>query len=131
MAVLSAAAAVGVHASGPETLVTKILSRRFPNVRVSQTSIVALTRDLMQARFQTLGRRTAVEGLARAVGVLGTDAIANWKVTGEAFQHLERQVVTYFLLGSDFFDVKDPKRDIVTYSITPEACTNRFAEYDT
>jgi hypothetical protein len=130
MAAAGALAAAGGLASGPETLIRKILSRRFPDVRMNQASIAALTRDLMQARFQSFGRRTAVEGLARAVSVLGVDALANWKATAEPFQHLERQVVTYFVLGSDFLDVKDAKRDIVTYTATPEVCPNRFAEYD-
>lgn len=130
MAVLGAAAVAGGFASGPEVLIRRILSRRFPDVRVSEASIPALTRDLMQARFASFSRRTAIEGLARAVSLLGVDAIANWNLTGEPFQHLERQVVTYFILGSNFFDVKDPKQDIVTYYVTPEACPNRFAQYD-
>jgi len=130
MAVAGAVAAVGGYATGPETLIGRIVARRFPGVRVSQASIAALTRDLMRSRFQTFSRRTAVEGLARAVNIFGVDALANWKVTAEPFQHLERQVVTYFVLGSDLLDVNDPKRDVVTYSQVPDACPNRFAEYD-
>jgi hypothetical protein len=132
---MSAAGAVvaggGLHlASGPESLFKKILSRRFPEVRMSQASIAALTSDLMQARFRAFGRRTAVEGGAWAASIFGIDVLANWERTAEPFLHLERQVITYFILGSDFLDVKDVKRDIVTYTATPEVCPNRFAEYD-
>jgi hypothetical protein len=116
--------------SGPDSLVKKILSRRFPDLHISQASIAALTSDLMRARFQGFGRRTAVEGGARVASVIGVDTLAKWGRTAELFHHVERQVVTYFILGSDFFDVKDSKRDIVTYSATSEACPNRFANYD-
>jgi hypothetical protein len=116
--------------SGPESLVKKILARRFPDLHVSQASIAALTSDLMRARFQGFGRRTAVEGGARIASIIGVDALAKWSRTAEPFHHVERQVVTYFILGSDFFDVKDSKRDIVTYSVASEVCPNRFANYD-
>jgi len=135
LAFMSAAGAVVaggalVWASGPESLIQKILTRRFPELRTSQASIAALTRDLMQARFQSFGRRTAVEGVACAATIVGIDALAKWERTAEQFHHLERQVITYFILGSDFLDVMDVKRDIVTYTATPEVCPNRFAEYD-
>ncbi len=116
--------------SGPDSLIKKILSRRFPELRLSQASITALKNDLMPAHFRGLRRRTALEGAARAADIVGIDALAKWKLTAEQFHHLERQVITYFILGSDFLDVTDTKRDVVTYTATPEVCPNRFAEYD-
>jgi hypothetical protein len=117
-------------AHGPESLIRRIMTRRFPEVRMSEESFAALTSDLLQARFQTFGRRMAVEGIARAVSLAGFDTFTKWGRTAEPFQQLERQVVTYFILGSDFMDVKDASRDIVTYSGTPVVCPNRFAQYD-
>jgi hypothetical protein len=116
--------------SGPESLIRKILFRRFPELRMSEASIMALTSDVMQARFRGLRRRTAVQGGAWVAGIVGIDALAKWEITTESFHHLERQIVTYFILGSDFLDVTDIKRDMVTYAGTPEVCPNRFAEYD-
>ena len=111
-------------------MIGKILSRRFPGVRVDASSIAVLTGDIKAARFQTFGRRLALEGGARAAGIVGLDALAHWKLTAAQFSQLERKVVTFFILGSDFLDVRDPKSDLVTYVATPEVCPNRFAEYD-
>lgn len=135
LAFISAAGAVAAGgglllASGPESLIKKILSRRFPELRMSQESIAALTSDLIQARFRSFGRRTALEGGAWSASIVGIDALAKWEKTAEPFQHLERQVITYFILGSDFLDVMHIERGIVTYTATPEVCPNRFAEYD-
>jgi hypothetical protein len=127
-----AASAAGVYfwKAGPDALIGEIWSRRFPGVRVDPTSIAALTRDIKAARFQTFGRRLALEGGARAAGIVGLDVLARWKLTATQFSQLERKVVTFFILGSDFLDVKDPKSDLVTYEAAPEVCPNRFAEYD-
>lgn len=133
LAFLTAAGAVSaayVWNAGPDALIGKILRRRFPGVRVNATSIAALTRDIKAARFQTFGRRLALEGGARAAGIVGLDVLAQWKLTATQFSQLERKVVTFFILGSDFLDIKDPKSDLVTYEAVPEFCPNRFAEYD-
>jgi len=134
---LALLAAAGAAASGayvwkvdPDALVGKILGRRFPGVRVNAASIAALTRDIKLARFQTFGRRLALEGGARAAGIVGLDAFEQWRLTAAQFSQLERKVVTFFILGSDFLDVKDPKSDLVTYEAALEVCPNRFAEYD-
>ena len=126
----ASAAGAFVWKTGPEALVGKIVNRRFPGVKVNATSIAALARDIKAARFQTFGRRLALEGGARAASIVGLDALAQWKLTATQFSQLERKVVTFFILGSDFLDVKDPKSDLVTYEAAPEVCPNRFAEYD-
>jgi hypothetical protein len=127
-----AASAGGVYfwKVGPDALISKILNRRFPGVRINAASIPALTRDLKAAKFQTFGRRLGLEGGARVANVVGLDALAKWKLTAMQFSKLERRVVTLFILGSDFLDVGDPKSDLVTYVAAPEVCPNRFAEYD-
>ena len=47
-----AASAAGAYVwkVGPDALIGKILSRRFPGVRINPTSIAALTRDIKAAR---------------------------------------------------------------------------------
>jgi len=132
LSAVGAALAGGVYVwkAGPESLVGKILARRFPDVKIDAASIAALTRDVKDAKFQTLGRRLALEGGARAAGIVGVDALARWKLTAPSFAQLERKAVTFFILGSDFLDVKDPRSDRVTYVEAPLVCPNRFAEYD-
>jgi hypothetical protein len=129
---LGAAVAGGAYVwkAGPESLVGKILARRFPGVSIDAASVAALTRDVRDAKFQTFGRRLALEGGARAAGIVGVDALARWKLTATPFSQLERKAVTFFILGSDLLDVRDPKSDLVTYVEAPLICPNRFAEYD-
>jgi hypothetical protein len=132
MVAAGAAVAGGAYffRTGPEALIGKILARRFPRVRVDTSNIAALTRDVKAARFQTFGRRFALESGARAAGIVGVDALARWSLTAASFSQLERKVVTFFILGSDFLDVRDPASDLVTYVEVPLVCPNRFAEYD-
>jgi hypothetical protein len=132
LAAAGAAVASGVYAlkTGPEALVGKILARQFPGIRIDAAGIAALTRDVKEAKFQTFGRRLALEGGARAAGLVGLDPLARWTWTAASFSQLERKVVTSFILGSDFLDVKDPTTNLVTYVEAPIVCPNRFAEYD-
>jgi hypothetical protein len=132
LATAGATSAAGLYFfrnSTPEALIGKILARQFPGINIDPVSIAALTVDIRAARFQTFGRRLALEIGARAAGVVGIDALAEWKKTAPQFSQLERKVVTFFILGSNFLDVKDPKSDLVTYEAIPAICPNRFAEY--
>jgi hypothetical protein len=61
---------------------------------------------------------------------MGIDALAQFKPTATQFAQLERVVITLFIFGSDYLNVKDPKLDLVTYSAVPEVCPNPFAQYD-
>lgn len=132
LAAAGAVVASGVYAlkTTPEALVGKILARQFPGVRIDAVGIAALTRDVKEAKFQTFGRRLALEGGARAAGFVGLDTLARGRWTAASFSQLERKVVTFFILGSNFLDLGDPRADLVTYVEAPLVCPNRFAEYD-
>ena len=130
LAAAGAASATLVWQSSPDALVEKIIRRQFPGVRVNASSIGALTRDLKATKFQTFGRKVALESGARISSIIGLDALAQWRLTAAQFSQLERRIVTLFITGSDFLDVSDPKSDVVTYVSAPEVCPNRFAEYD-
>jgi hypothetical protein len=115
---------------GPDALIGKILGRQLPGVQIDPASIAALSRDVQAALFKTLARRLALEGGALAGSVFGIDALAQFKLTTTEFSRLERVVISFFILGSNFLDVKDAKSDLVTYYGMPGACSNRFAQYD-
>ena len=127
---LGAASAGGAYlwTSGPDALIGKILRRRLPGVRIDPASIAVLSRDI-RAEFHTVPRRVAFHGAAAAARIIGTDALARLRPV--EVDHLERKVLTFFILGSNYLDVKDPKTDLVTYYPPPWPCGNRFAEYDT
>jgi hypothetical protein len=130
LAALSASSAGGTYlwSTGPEALIQTILSRWLPGVRIDSASIALLSRDV-QADLETTTRRIALHGAAAAARIIGIDAVA--KLRPVEVNHLERKVLTLFILRSDFFDVKNPKTDLVTYYPPPWPCGNRFAEYDT
>jgi hypothetical protein len=132
LAAVGGAATTGVYIwrAGPDTLVGEILRRRFPDVRIKPASIDRLTRDIQAARSLTFSRRLALEGGARAAYVVGLNVFEQWQMTSKLFSQLERKVVTFFVLGSDLLDVKDPKSDLVTYYSAPDVCPSRFASYD-
>jgi hypothetical protein len=65
-----------------------------------------------------------------AAAIVGINPLAQWKLTAYQYYQLERKVATFFILGSNFLDVKDTRSDLVIYRATPEVCPNRFAEYD-
>jgi hypothetical protein len=115
---------------GPEVLIGKILSRRLPGVRTDASSIAALTRDVEAVFFKTPVRKLTLEGGALAATIIGVGPLAKFPLTAAEFYRLERIVLTFFILGSDFLTVKDPKSDLVTYNAVPDACPNPWAQYD-
>jgi hypothetical protein len=115
---------------GPDALIGKILSRRLPGVPIDAASIAVLSRDVQAARFQKYAKRLALKGGGLAASIFGIDALAQFELTAAEFSKLERLVLTFFILGSDFLDVKDPKSNVVTYYAAPGICPNRFAQYD-
>jgi len=114
----------------PDVLIAKILSRRLPGVRIDAVSIAALSRDVQRDRFHSFPRRLALESGALAASIIGIDALAQFKLTATQFSQLERVVITLFIFGSDYLDVKDPKLDLVTYNAVHDVCSNPFAQYD-
>src|SRR5215813_11249314 len=96
------AAATCLWENGPEALIARILERRFPGVKIGAASIAALTRDIKAARFQSFGRRLALESGARIAGLVGLDVFDRLSLTATQFAQLERKIVTFFVLGSNF-----------------------------
>jgi hypothetical protein len=115
---------------GEDDLIVKVLKRRLPGVRVEPTSMAALSRDIQASLFKTSLRRIALRGGGLAADVIGIDSIAEIAITAKEFQRLERIVVTFFILGSNFLDVADPRTELVTYYAAPGVCPSRFAQYD-
>jgi hypothetical protein len=113
-----------------DDLIARVLKRRLPGVRVEPASMAALSRDIQASLFKTSLRRIALRGGGLAADVIGIDSIAEIAITAKEFQRLERIVVTFFILGSNFLDVDDPKIKLVTYYAAPGVCPSRFAQYD-
>jgi hypothetical protein len=135
LALLAAVGAVSAGGTyfwtrGPDTLIGKIFARRLPGVKIDKASIAALSRDVQADRFRSFARKLALGSGAFAASIVGIDTLAQFKLTATQFTQLERVVITLFIFGSDYLNVKDPKVDLVTYSGIPEVCPNPFAQYD-
>jgi hypothetical protein len=134
LALLTAAGAVSAGGTyfwgiGPDALIGKILSHRMPGVRIDAASIAALSRDVQRDRFHSFPRKLALKSGALAADIFGIDALAHFQPTETQFAQLERVVITLFVFGSNFLNVKNPQ-DLVTYSALPDVCPNPFAQYD-
>jgi hypothetical protein len=119
-----------VWSHGSEFLIGQILARRLPGVRLDSASVKALSRDVLEDRFHSFGRKIALQGGAIAARVVGVDALSRLELTAVQFLQLERVVVTLFILGSDYLSLNDPKSDVAKYQGIPDVCPNPFAEYD-
>jgi hypothetical protein len=119
-----------VWSQGSEFLIGQILARRLPGVRLDSASVKALSRDVLEDRFHSVGRKIALQGGVIAARVVGVDALSRLELTAAQFLQLERVVVTLFILGSDYLSLNNPKSDVATYQGIPDACPNPFAEYD-
>jgi hypothetical protein len=128
----AAASAGGAYfwAKGPVNLIGEILRHRLPGLRTDAASIAALSDDVQAALFKTFGRRLALEASAFATSILGVSALAQFKPTSKVFSRLERIVITFFILGSNYLDVKNPTSDLVAYYTPAVACPNPWAQYD-
>jgi hypothetical protein len=131
MAVVPAVTAIGGYwwTLGPDGLISKILIRRLPGLRIDKASIAALSRDVQANRgIDSFGRKLGYKGKAFAATIVGIDAVAHFWLTAAQFEQLERVVITLFILGSNYLN--DPRPEVITYSGIPDLCPNPFAQYD-
>jgi len=113
-----------------EDFVGKVLARQLQGVRIDSAGIARLLRDLEVVTFKAQSRRLGLKTGAVIASIIGIDALARFKLTAKKFSQFERKVVTLFILGSNFLDVRDPKSEVVTYDPPTGICTNRFAQFD-
>jgi hypothetical protein len=127
-----AASAAGAYfwTKGPVNFIGEILQRQLPGLRTNAASIAALSSDVQAALFKTLDRRLGLEAGAFASSVVGVEALAHFKLTSTQFSRLERVVITFFILGSNYLDVKNPTTELVTYYTPSEVCPNPWAQFN-
>ena len=113
-----------------EKFIGELLKRRFPGVVIDPASFAPLLSDLEVITFRSKGRKLGLACGALAASIIGIQAVAEFRLTTAPFAQLERKVVTLFILGSNFLDVKNPRAERVTYKEVDGMPPNRFSEYD-
>jgi hypothetical protein len=105
--------------------IEQVIRSNLPGVALDEPSLQKFIRDTlagtaMQSQRRRLGivAHTRVPWLARRIRSLD-----------EGVELSERQVLTDFLMGSNFFRVTEPRQETITYYGALPACGNPFATF--
>lgn len=124
-AALAAVAAGGAWLSfkGTESALLAYLREKLPGVAFDENSArICIAQSLQKWSFV----EQRVAGVA--YGVVGVDRLAP---LDERFELMARRVLTRFLTESNFFDVADPKAEVIAFQPQPpqSACASRFSDF--
>jgi hypothetical protein len=105
--------------------VEHVIRSNLPGVTIDETSLTRFIQEtLASSSMQSTRRRLGIAAhsqvpwLARRIHAVE-----------EGVEITERQVLTNFLIGSNFFRVSEPERETIVYYGTIPACSNPFVRY--
>lgn len=125
-----AAGALGIVAvdqskSGRALWVERVVRRNLPGVMLDEASLSIFVRSVLDGHLvRSRVHRAAI--LAQRTVPWLTSRVPKAR---EGLVGLERRVLTEYLIGSNFFRVRDPKRELIVYSGSLTACANPFATF--
>ena len=123
---LAALGALGLS-STPQSLIRAILHRSLPGVKIDEAGLEAFEADYI-ALAPVLGTSmTKMRAASAAQKLLGLNLLMKAPKFGDTIHRFEREILTMFLVGSDFFSLKDPTAQTVTYIGEHVGCDNPFA----
>jgi hypothetical protein len=106
-----------------------MLRAELPGVIISDESIRIFSQDAMSRRNDDFGPK--LKAISAMTRVLGFKAVADMLSDNHTFEKFHRDVLTKFLLGSNFFMLPDPTAEEVLYIGPPGACAaNPFAQFE-
>ena len=105
-----------------------MLHAQLPGVNIPDAAIHAFADDASVGRNADFAPKLKM--LAAGTRMLGFGAVAGAMRNNLGFEKFNREFLTDFLLGSNFFQLTDPKTEAVEYSGLPRACSNPFAEFE-
>lgn len=126
---LGAMAAGGVYAATgePYDFFNAMLRTELPGVKLSEATIRAYASDALKGRnpdfyvkFEVLLWMQQIIGYTGVVTVLAK----SW-----AFEVFRRDMLTLFLMSTNFFELADPRMRELKYFGPPAACGNPFARF--
>lgn len=123
--IVAGAGTVFVFEDGYRGWLHAILQRWLPGHRIEPKGFERFVADynVRQAGAYKLRIFAAAEGVIDAKGLLPGELDAR-------IEEEERRILTYFLIGSDFFDNYPGDSRTITYSGIPDACSSPFATFD-
>ncbi len=110
-------------------LIRHILEKNLPGVLYTDADLQRLRDDVVRLEYGGRNKKRAFFLMATSSTVVNPEAVFATGRLAAFYQTLERNVITYFLLGSDFFDVPKPVGATLTYNGYEPACGNRFANF--
>ncbi|HEX7114010.1 MAG TPA: hypothetical protein VF193_02665 [Steroidobacter sp.] len=102
-----------------------MIRQNLPGVKLDERSLGEFVHTVLNAEFLAPSTHKAAIMADRAAPWL----TARVPKLRNGLETLERKVLTEYLLGSDFFRLRDPKREPVTWSGPALACSNPFARF--
>ena len=118
--------AYGLSASGADFF-RAMLKSYLPDANIPEETIRAF------AEAAALGREAdfapKLKALSAAVRVVGFEAVSAGFSGDYAFTKFNREFLTAFLLGSNYFDIADPTTEEIVFYAMPRVCINRFAQF--
>lgn len=114
--------------AGPEDFFKAMLNARLPGVQISRESIRAFAEDSLKNRNDDFLPKLKV--LSAGARAMGYHNLAAAMKDNEAFEVFDREFLTRFLLGSNFFNVADPTKEEIIFVGVPPACANPFARFE-
>jgi len=122
------AGGVYVAAAEPADFFGALLHTHLPGVKISEETVRAFTADAMQGRNPDF--YVKLEGLLRIYRVVGYDGLEAALGSSWGYERFYRDMLTLFLICTNFFSLDDPTSGELEYIGYPQACGNPFAEFD-
>jgi hypothetical protein len=104
-----------------------MVHHELPGVKVNDATIRAFTEDATSGLSPR--NRATVRVLSMRCRIVGYGAISAALGQSFKFQRFRREMLTRFLLATDFFQLPDPKAAELHYVGEPIACGNPFAKF--
>ena len=127
VAALAAGGAAYVAAAEPYDYFDAMLRTHLPGVKFSEKTVRAFTADAMQGRNPDF--YVKFEGLLRMYQVVGYGGIMAVMGNSWAYERFYRDMLTLFLICTDFFSLADPTSRELKYIGYPSACGQPFAQF--
>lgn len=116
-----------------ESLVLSVLHKHIPGVQITAAELAKFARDFVNHSMYKESK-TFRYGSSLGSLLLRSPYQLLPSIARERLNRLESTVLRDFFLGTDFFDVKDPFHEKVSYIAFPDPytlhCANRLARYD-
>ena len=105
--------------------IEQVIRSNLPGVKIDEASLALFVRKTLDSKpMQSTRRRLGI-----AADQQMSSFARRFNALEEGIEITERQVLTDFLIGSNFFRVSDPKQETIVYYGSVPACNNPCVRY--